>query len=82
MESIFYDIQIYQRLTDSGLGAGEAAVFRHQVSVVALAGQNLQHLRHLLTPALFSPSVHSKPDVCSVTGELPPGRKTGARQSV
>lgn len=60
-------------LTDSGFGAGEAAVFGHQVCVVALAGQNLQHLGHLLSPTMFSPSVHSEADICSVAGKLPPG---------
>lgn len=60
-------------LTDSGFGAGEAAVFGHQVCVVALAGQNLQHLGHLLSPTVFGPSVHSEADICSVAGKQPPG---------
>lgn len=62
-------------LTDSGLGAGEAAVFRDQVSVVAFAGQNLQHLAHFLTFALCGPSVHSEPDIGSIAGKLPPEKE-------
>lgn len=46
--------------------------------IVAFAGQNLQHLGHLLTAALFGAPVHSEPDVCSVTGKLPPRGETQA----
>lgn len=60
-------------LTDSGLGAGEAAVFRDQVGVVALAGQNLEHVRHFLAAALLGAPVHSESDVCSLAGKVPPG---------
>lgn len=62
-----------QPLTDSRFGAGKAAVFRHQVCVVAFAGQNLQHVSQLLSRTLFGPLVHSKANICSVTGKLPPG---------
>lgn len=61
-------------LTDSGLGAGEAAVFGDQVGVVALAGQNLEHVGRVLPAALFGASVNAEADVCSIGSELPPGR--------
>lgn len=67
-----YCLLYVQVLTDSGLGAGEAAVFRDEVSVVALTGQKLLHLSHLLLAALFGPLVHSESNICSVTGKLPP----------
>lgn len=67
-------MKLTKELTDSGLGAGEAAVFRDQVGVVALAGQNLVHVRHFLSATLFVVSVHSESDVCSIASKLPPGR--------
>lgn len=62
-------------LTHTGLRADEAAAFRDHVSVVALAGKNLQHLRNLLLAARFSAPVHAEPDVGPFAGELPPGRE-------
>lgn len=62
-------------LTDSGLCAGEAAVLRYQVRIVALAGNHLQHLTHLLTTTFTSSPEHPKTDVRPITGELPPGRR-------
>lgn len=46
--------------------------------IVALTGQNLQHLAHLLTAALFGAPVYAEPDICSVTGKLPPRGETQA----
>lgn len=69
------------RLTDSRFGTGEAAVFRHQVSVVAFAGQNLLHISHFLAPALLGTPVDSEPDVRSVAGKLPPGNIRGTKYS-
>lgn len=44
------------------------------MGVVALAGQNLDHVRHFLSATLLGASVHSESDVCSVASKLPPGR--------
>lgn len=40
--------------------------------IVAFTRQNLHHLGHFLSVALLGPSVHSEPNICSVTGKLPP----------
>lgn len=63
---------MHQGLTQSGLRADEAAAFRDHVSVVALAGQNLLHLRELLALALCGAPVDAEPDVRSLAGKLPP----------
>lgn len=62
-------------LTDSRLRTGEVAVLRHQVCIVAFTRQNLHHLAHFLGAALFGPSVHPEPNICSVTGKLPSAQR-------
>lgn len=66
-------MKLTKELTDSGLGAGEAAVLGDQVGVVALAGQNLDHVRHFPSAAPCAASVHSEPDVGPIASKLPPG---------
>lgn len=65
-------MKLIEELTDSGFGAGEAAVFRDQVSVVALARKNLEHVGHFLSTALFGASVNSESNICSIASKLPP----------
>lgn len=59
-------------LTHSRFGAGEIIVLGHQVRIVTLAGDHLQHGRHLLLVTRRRASIHPKADVGPVAGELPP----------
>lgn len=70
-------MKLTKELTDSGLGAGEAAVLGDQVGVVALAGQNLEHLGHFLSAAPLGASVNSKSNIRSVASKLPPQEAAG-----
>lgn len=67
-------MKLTKELTDSRLGAGEAAVLGDQVGVVALAGQNLEHVDHFLSAALLGASVNSKSNIRAVASKLPPGK--------
>ena len=62
-------------LTYSRLITGERTVFWDHVGIVALAGQHLEHVLHLLSPPFLSAPKNTKPDIGPVTCKLPPTGK-------